>query len=111
MKNPDKKQQAQFLYMAQGKTQKEISETVDVSARTVYAWIHQYAVTTPIATAFIRRKITRQHSIYHPFITPANGPKELSPQAQSRKQPEAFPQSSTGKSASGIITRAGSNRK
>ena len=28
MKNIDKKQQAQFLYMAQGKTQKEIAETV-----------------------------------------------------------------------------------
>lgn len=43
MKNTDKKQQAQFLYMAQGMTQKEIAETVGVSERTVYAWIHQYA--------------------------------------------------------------------
>jgi transposase len=42
-KNLDRKQQAQFLYMAQGKTQKEIAELVGVSERTVYAWIHQYA--------------------------------------------------------------------
>jgi DNA-binding XRE family transcriptional regulator len=39
----EKKQQAQFLYMAQGKTQKEIADLVGVSERTIYAWIHQYA--------------------------------------------------------------------
>jgi transposase len=45
-KNLDRKQQAQFLYMAQGKTQKEIAELVGVSERTVYAWIHQYGQCT-----------------------------------------------------------------
>jgi len=39
----DKKQIAQHLYMAQGKTQKEIALEVGVSERTIYTWVHQYA--------------------------------------------------------------------
>ena len=42
-KNTEKKHQAQFLYMAGGKTQKEIADLVGVSERAVHAWIHQYA--------------------------------------------------------------------
>ena len=42
-KHTEKKQQAQFLYMAGGKTQKEIADLVGVSERSVHAWIHQYA--------------------------------------------------------------------
>ncbi len=38
----EKKKQAQQLYMAGGKSQKEIAETVGVSERTVHTWIHQY---------------------------------------------------------------------
>lgn len=39
----DKIQQARHLYMAMGKTQKEIAETVGVSERTIYNWIRSYA--------------------------------------------------------------------
>ena len=42
-KNNEKKQQAQFLYMAGNKTQKEIADTIGVSERSVHSWIHQYA--------------------------------------------------------------------
>lgn len=42
-KHTDKKQQAQFLYMSSGKTQKEIADMVGVSSRTVFSWIHQYS--------------------------------------------------------------------
>ena len=39
----EKKQQAQFLYMAGGKTQKEIADLVGVCERTIYSWVHQFA--------------------------------------------------------------------
>jgi len=39
----EKKQQAQFLYMVGGKTQKEIAALVGTCERTVHSWIHQYA--------------------------------------------------------------------
>ena len=42
-KNNEKKQQAQFLYMAGNKTQKEIADTIGVCERSVHSWIHQYA--------------------------------------------------------------------
>ena len=42
-KTIEKKQQAQFLYMAGGKSQKEIADLVGVCERTVHSWIHQYA--------------------------------------------------------------------
>ncbi len=42
-KTNEKKQQAQFLYMAGNKTQKEIAELVGTCERTVHSWIHQYA--------------------------------------------------------------------
>ncbi len=42
-KTNERKQQAQFLYMAGGKTQKEIAELIGTCERTVHSWIHQYA--------------------------------------------------------------------
>jgi|GEM_PF-1962812 len=42
-KTIEKKQQAQFLYMAGSKSQKEIADVVGVCERTVHSWIHQYA--------------------------------------------------------------------
>ena len=42
-KTNEKKQQAQFLYMAGNKTQKEIAELVGTCERTVHSWVHQYA--------------------------------------------------------------------
>jgi len=39
----ERKQQAQFLYMTGGKSQKEIADLVGVCERTVHSWIHQYA--------------------------------------------------------------------
>src|SRR4051812_23110963 len=39
----DKKQQAQFIYMTEGSSQKEIAEKVGVSERTVHTWVHRYA--------------------------------------------------------------------
>ena len=42
-KNNEKKQQAQFLYMAGNKTQKEIADIVGACERSVHSWIHQYA--------------------------------------------------------------------
>jgi transposase-like protein len=39
----DKKQLARYLYLVQGKTQREIALEVGVSERTIYTWIHQYA--------------------------------------------------------------------
>jgi hypothetical protein len=42
-KTIDKKQKAQFIYMTEGKGQKEIAAEVGVSERTIHTWIHQYA--------------------------------------------------------------------
>jgi hypothetical protein len=42
-KTIDKKQRAQFIFMTEGKSQKEIAAEVGVSERTVHTWIHQYA--------------------------------------------------------------------
>src|SRR4051812_30439041 len=42
-KNIDKKQQAQLLYIAQGKSHAEIAQEVGVTERTVFNWVHQYA--------------------------------------------------------------------
>jgi len=42
-KNNEKKQQAQFLYMAGNKTQKEIADMIGACERSVHSWIHQYA--------------------------------------------------------------------
>ena len=42
-KTNEKKQQAQFIYMAGGKTQKEIADMIGVSERSVHSWVHQYA--------------------------------------------------------------------
>ncbi len=39
----DKKQLARHLYLALGKTQKEIALEVGVSERTIYTWVHHYA--------------------------------------------------------------------
>ena len=39
----EKKHHAQQLYMAGGRTQKEIAEIVGVSERTVHTWVHQFA--------------------------------------------------------------------
>src|SRR6185312_12053966 len=39
----DKKQQARQLYLAGGKTQKEIAQITGVSERTVFTWVHQFA--------------------------------------------------------------------
>jgi hypothetical protein len=42
-KTIDKKQRAQFIFMTEGKSQKEIAAEVGVSERTIHTWIHQYA--------------------------------------------------------------------
>lgn len=42
-KKLDKKQQAQYLYMAGGHTQAQIAQLVGVSERTVHTWVHQYS--------------------------------------------------------------------
>ena len=39
----EKKQEAQYLFIAGGRTQKEIADIVGVSERTVHTWVHQYA--------------------------------------------------------------------
>jgi transposase-like protein len=42
-KTIDKKQRAQFIFMTEGKSQKEIAAEVGVSERTIHTWVHQYA--------------------------------------------------------------------
>jgi transposase-like protein len=42
-KNIERKQQAQLLYITQGKSHAEIADEVGVTERTVFNWVHQYA--------------------------------------------------------------------
>src|SRR6185295_4836461 len=39
----ERKRDAQFLYINEGRSQKEIAEKTGVSERTVFTWVHQYS--------------------------------------------------------------------